>query len=126
MSDTITIVVDFNNPKWVTNKSFTVPCVANGTIHDALIAAYDANHALDPEYTFDLRYSGKQLGSFVQSLYGVPTTMSTSWEIFVNDEPATKGIDTLVETAGQTVTFRYVLDKDELGVTAASKRALRR
>lgn len=122
MNDSVTLVVDFNNPQWVPNKAITVLYQPNTTVRDALFLAYDQVHAEDPGFVFDLRYSGKDLGDFIQTLCGVPTTVSSSWEIFVNDLPASKGIDSLIERPGDTVTFRYILDREELHATAESKR----
>ncbi len=122
MGETFTLVVDFNNPRWVPNKTITMPYQAKTTIREALFAAYDQVHPEDPDFTFDLRYSGKQLGDFIQTLCGVPTTVSSSWEIFVNDLPAELGIDTLIEKPDDSVIFRYVLDRDELHATAEAKR----
>jgi|GEM_PF-3979913 hypothetical protein len=125
MSDQITIVVDFNNPQWVQNKTYTLPFQAGLSVHGALCAVYDAHHATDPGFTFDVRYSGATLGNFLQTLCGVPTTPSTSWEILINGAAAQFGVDTLLEVDHETIRFVYVLDKDEVGgsVTAKAKRA---
>ena len=121
MNDQITIIVDFNNPQWVPNKTYTLPFQAGLTVHAALCAVYDANHASDPTFTFDVRYAGAGLGNFLQTLCGIPTTPSTSWEILINDAPATAGIDTLLEIDHETIRFVYVLDKDEFAGSIAAK-----
>lgn len=88
MSDQLTIIVEFNGPSWIKPRSYVVPFVEKATVHDALIAAYDIYHAGDTDLSFDVVYYGKGLGNFLQSLYGVPTTKVTSWEIFIDDVPA--------------------------------------
>ena len=124
MSDQLTIIVAFNGPTWIKDKSYVVPFVDKATVHDALMAAYDLYHAGDTDLSFDVVYYGKGLGNFLQSLCGVPTTKVTSWEIFIDDVPAQTGIDSLLEAKNERVRFSYVFDKDEAvaGSAAAAKR----
>jgi len=116
MPDTITLTVDFNNPLAAASKNFAVAFHPGMKIHDALLAAYDAYHTADSDFTFDLRYSGTTFGYFVQAMYGVPTTLSTSWKIFIGDALASRGAESVIEKPGEKITFRYDLDQH---VTAA-------
>lgn len=110
VSEIVTIIIDFNNPGRRDNKTFSVAYQKNMTIHQALIAVYDAYHPIDRQFTFDLRYSGNAYGYFVQTLCNVPTTLSTSWEIRIDDTPSQKGIDTNIDRPGRKIAFRYILD----------------
>jgi len=60
MADSFTLVVDFNNPPWVPNKTIALPYVPKATVRDALYAAFDQVHAGDPQFTFDLAILGQR------------------------------------------------------------------
>src|SRR6266700_7362276 len=97
MHDTVTLTVDFNNPLAAASKNFAVAFSPGMKIREALLAAYDVYHTADTDFTFDLRYSGTTFGYFVQAMYDVPTTMSTSWKIFIGNTLAPRDAESVIE-----------------------------
>jgi hypothetical protein len=82
------------------------------TAQDALEAAYDQINSA-ATLTYALQFYGSQLGYLVSMINETYDSFISSaapffyWEFFVNDQPATKGIDNTTLSAGDAVKFSF-------------------
>jgi hypothetical protein len=94
--------------------SVQVPWKLNMTAQDALEAAYDQINS-SATFTYALQFYGSQLGYLVLMINETYDSFISSaapffyWEFLVNDQPATKGIDNTILSAGDAVKFSFEL-----------------
>jgi len=86
----------------------------NMTAQQALEAAYDQINS-SATFTYALQFYGRQLGYLVMMINETYDSFISSaepffyWEFFVNNQPAKKGIDNTILSAGDTVKFSFQL-----------------
>lgn len=86
----------------------------NMTAQRALEAAYDQINS-SATFTYALQFYGTQLGYLVMMINETYDSFISSaepffyWEFFVNNQPANKGIDNTILSAGDTIKFSFEL-----------------
>jgi len=86
----------------------------NMTAQQALEAAYDQINS-SATFIYALQFYGRQLGYLVMMINETYDSFISSaepffyWEFFVNNQPAKKGIDNTILSAGDTVKFSFQL-----------------
>lgn len=96
----------------VGGPSVEIPWKAGMTAQDALEAAYDQINS-SATFTYALQFYGSQLGYLVPMINETYDSFISSaepfyyWEFFVNNVPATKGIDNTILSNRDVVTFSF-------------------
>jgi hypothetical protein len=96
----------------VGGPSVQVPWTADMTAQNALEAAFDQINS-SATFTYALQFYGAQLGYLVLMINETYDSFISSaapffyWEFLVNDQPATKGIDSTTLSAGDAVKFSF-------------------
>src|SRR5437879_13860816 len=86
----------------------------NMTAQQSLEEAYDQINS-SATFTYALQFYGRQLGYLVMMINETYDSFISSaepffyWEFFVNNQPAKKGIDNTILSAGDTVKFSFQL-----------------
>lgn len=96
----------------VGSPTVRVPWTQGMTAQDAIEAAYDQINS-SATFTYALQFYGAQLGYLVMMINETYDSFISSaepffyWEFFVNDQPATKGIDNTILSAGDAIKFSF-------------------